>query len=93
MALPMLRSTTVGALDRALADWVEPVRNYVLADRDGRIAYRTAGRVPDEPPGAFPLELRIARALASLLAVAAGTFLEPRSSWHTALAGEAEVTP
>ncbi len=48
--LPMLRAHTTAELDAALADWVEPANNVVLADADGHIAYRTAGRVPLRHP-------------------------------------------
>lgn len=41
-----LQARTVEELDAVLADWVEPVNNFVLADTTGAIAYRTAGRVP-----------------------------------------------
>lgn len=44
--LPFLRARTVDDLDRAVAAWVEPVNNFVFADRDGGLAYRTAGKVP-----------------------------------------------
>ncbi len=47
--LPQLRATTVDDLDSALAAWVEPVNNFVLADRS-TIAYRTAGSVPIRDP-------------------------------------------
>ena len=44
--LPFLCARSVGDLTTALADWVEPANNFVLADGAGHIAYRTAGRVP-----------------------------------------------
>ncbi|MCC6435568.1 MAG: penicillin acylase family protein, partial [Acidimicrobiales bacterium] len=44
--VPLLRPTTAEELDRALADWVEPLNNWVIADRAGDVAYRTTGRVP-----------------------------------------------
>lgn len=44
--VPQLLARTVDELDDALAAWVEPVNNFVLADTHGDIAYRTAGRVP-----------------------------------------------
>lgn len=47
--LPQLRATSAAELDRVLAAWVEPVNNFVLADRSGVITYRTAGRVPLHP--------------------------------------------
>jgi penicillin G amidase len=49
-ALPQLRARTVDELDAALSTWVEPVNNFVLADIDGDIAYRTAGKVPVRHP-------------------------------------------
>lgn len=48
--LPMMRARTVHELDAALAAWVEPANNEVLADAEGRIAYRTAGRIPVRHP-------------------------------------------
>lgn len=47
--LPLLQAATVAELDAALADWVEPLNNWVLADRTGAIAYRTTGKVPLRP--------------------------------------------
>jgi penicillin G amidase len=44
--LPILRSQTVTDIDLALASWVEPANNFVMADTQGSIAYRTAGRIP-----------------------------------------------
>lgn len=44
--VPMLRAASVAELDASLADWVEPANNFVLADTDGHIAYRTGGRLP-----------------------------------------------
>ncbi len=43
--LPQLRSRTLDELDAALAGWIEPVNNFVLADRRD-IGYRTAGAIP-----------------------------------------------
>ncbi len=44
--LPLLRARTVEDVDRALAHWVEPVNNVVIADVHGALRYRLAGRVP-----------------------------------------------
>lgn len=44
--LPVMRARSVVELDAALVGWVEPVNNFLLADCDGNIGYRTAGRVP-----------------------------------------------
>jgi penicillin amidase len=43
---PMLRARTVDELDDVMREWVDPVNNFVSADVDGRIAYRTVGRIP-----------------------------------------------
>ncbi len=50
--LAQLVATDVSQLDAALARWVEPANNAVLADDSGAIAYRTAGRVPVRPEAA-----------------------------------------
>ncbi|MFN0025991.1 MAG: penicillin acylase family protein [Acidimicrobiales bacterium] len=47
--VPLLQARTVDELDRLLTDWVEPLNNWVMADRDGAIGYRTAGKVPVRP--------------------------------------------
>ena len=44
--LPLLRARSVDDVDRAFDHWVEPVNNVVIADRDGAVRYRVAGRVP-----------------------------------------------
>ena len=44
--LPLLRARSAADVVRALDDWVEPVNNVVVADRDGDVRYRVAGRVP-----------------------------------------------
>ncbi len=44
--LPLLRARSADDVDRALDLWVEPVNNAVIADREGRVRYRLAGRVP-----------------------------------------------
>ncbi len=46
LIVPLLQTRSVAALDAALADWVEPLNNFVLADRQGAVGYRTAGKVP-----------------------------------------------
>lgn len=43
---PMLRATTTAELDAVMASWVDPVNNFVSADTQGSIAYRTVGRIP-----------------------------------------------
>ncbi|MEZ5266115.1 MAG: penicillin acylase family protein [Acidimicrobiales bacterium] len=48
--LPLLQARTVAELDAALADWAEPLNNWVIADGDGDIAYRTTGKVPVRSP-------------------------------------------
>lgn len=44
--LPLLRSTSVADVDRALESWVEPVNVVLAADRAGGTLHRVAGRVP-----------------------------------------------
>jgi penicillin amidase len=44
--VPQLRARSAGAVDAALAHWVDPANNWLLADASGRIAYRTAGHLP-----------------------------------------------
>lgn len=44
--LPLLRARTVADVDRALDAWVTPVNNVVIADAEGRVRFRNAGRVP-----------------------------------------------
>ncbi|HXX39368.1 MAG TPA: penicillin acylase family protein [bacterium] len=44
--LPMLRAASVDELEQAMRTWVDPVNNFVFADRRGTIGYRTRGRVP-----------------------------------------------
>lgn len=43
--VPMARATSVDELDAALAPWVVPVNNVLMADRAGAIAYRMRGRL------------------------------------------------
>jgi penicillin G amidase len=47
--LPLLRARTVDDVDRALDAWVEPVNNVVIADTEGTVRFRNAGRVPLRP--------------------------------------------
>ncbi|MGW1341457.1 GNAT family N-acetyltransferase [Kribbella sp. NPDC002412] len=42
----LLRATSVGELDAALEDWVEPVNVVLAADQTGGLLHRTAGLVP-----------------------------------------------
>lgn len=44
--VPMLRARNVDELDDVMRAWVDPVHNFVSADVDGNIAYRTVGRIP-----------------------------------------------
>ncbi|GAC70649.1 penicillin acylase family protein [Gordonia soli] len=44
--IDLLFAQDVPAVERALADWVEPVNRVVAADTDGRLVNRLAGRVP-----------------------------------------------
>jgi penicillin amidase len=53
--LPLLRAQTVGDVDSALAHWVEPVNNVVIADRSGTVLHRVAGRVPERPKAHWDL--------------------------------------
>jgi penicillin amidase len=43
---PMLRAADVDELDDVMRAWVDPVNNFVSADVDGNISYRTVGRIP-----------------------------------------------
>ncbi|MEX0664892.1 MAG: penicillin acylase family protein [Acidimicrobiia bacterium] len=47
---PMLRAANVDELDDVMRSWVDPVNNFVSADVDGNIGYRTVGRVPVRSP-------------------------------------------
>lgn len=42
----MNRATSVNELDRALADWSAPMQNIAMADTEGSIGMRMAGRLP-----------------------------------------------
>jgi penicillin amidase len=44
--LPMLRARDVDELDEVMRAWVDPVNNFLSADVDGNLAYRTVGRIP-----------------------------------------------
>lgn len=44
--LPMLRAENVRELGEAMRGWVDPANNFLMADVDGNIAYRTRGQVP-----------------------------------------------
>jgi penicillin amidase len=46
VVLPMLQARDVDELDDAMSTWIDPVNNFVSADVDGNIAYRTVGRIP-----------------------------------------------
>lgn len=43
---PMLRARDVDELDDVMRSWIDPVNNFVSADVDGNISYRTVGRIP-----------------------------------------------
>jgi len=47
--LPMLRAHSADEGDAALAQWVEPANNFLIADRAGTVLYRTAGCIPRHP--------------------------------------------
>lgn len=49
VVLPQLRARTVGAVDAALVDWVEPANNFVIGDTAGTLLYRTGGWIPQRP--------------------------------------------
>lgn len=44
--LPLLRSRTTADVDLALDHWVEPVNDVLVADTQGTVLHRVAGRVP-----------------------------------------------
>lgn len=44
--LPMLFASSADALMDAMRSWVDPVNNFVFADVDGTIGYKTRGHVP-----------------------------------------------
>ncbi len=44
--LPMLRATSADDLEEAMRPWVDPCNNFLFADVQGNIGYRTRGQVP-----------------------------------------------
>lgn len=48
--LPMLRATDADALCEVMRDWVDPVNNFLCADRTGTVRYQTVGRIPRRSP-------------------------------------------
>ncbi|MFI5626718.1 penicillin acylase family protein [Nocardioides sp. NPDC051685] len=44
--LPLLRSRSVADVEAAVAHWVEPVNNWVIADVAGDVVHTVGGRVP-----------------------------------------------
>ncbi|MEU0315454.1 penicillin acylase family protein [Nocardioides sp. NPDC006273] len=44
--LPLLRSRSVADVEAAVAHWVEPVNNWVIADVAGNVVHTVGGRVP-----------------------------------------------
>ncbi|QNE20441.1 penicillin acylase family protein [Kribbella qitaiheensis] len=46
----LLAATTVGDIDAAVGDWVEPVNVLLAADTGGGLLHRTAGLVPKRDP-------------------------------------------
>lgn len=52
--LPLLRSRSVGDVDRALERWVEPANNVLIADTSGRTLHRVAGCIPGRHDGSLP---------------------------------------
>ncbi|MBM3672603.1 MAG: penicillin acylase family protein [Actinobacteria bacterium] len=47
---PMLRARDIDGLDAVMRAWVDPVNNFVTADVDGNIGYRTVGHIPVRTP-------------------------------------------
>jgi penicillin amidase len=45
--VPLLRARTADDVEAALACWVEPVNNLIVADSAGALRQRVVGRVPD----------------------------------------------
>jgi penicillin amidase len=64
--LPLLHARTAADVEAAFEDWVEPVNNVVIADREGDVRYRVAGRIPE-------------RAAANRLGVVAAS--DPEAAW------------
>lgn len=58
--LPLLRSRTTADVDAAMVGWVEPVNNAVIADTQGVVLHRVAGRVPVRPAANRLLPVRAA---------------------------------
>lgn len=50
-SLALIRATSVAQFVQALAPYVAPMQNMVVADREGRIGLVSAGRVPLRKPG------------------------------------------
>ena len=46
VVVSQLQAGKVADLDACLADWVEPANNFLMADVDGTVAYRTGGWIP-----------------------------------------------
>jgi len=55
--VPMLRARTVDELDAAMRPWVDPVNNFLMADRRGTVGYLMRGSVPvrDRANGWLPV--------------------------------------
>ncbi|APW44208.1 penicillin acylase family protein [Rhodoferax saidenbachensis] len=49
--LDTMAAQSVGDLNKAFANWHSPMQNVVMADVDGKIAYKAAGKVPLRKPG------------------------------------------
>lgn len=48
--LPLLRARRASDVEAALDRWVEPVNDVLVADREGVVVHRLAGRVPRRDP-------------------------------------------
>lgn len=44
--LPMLQARSVAELDATMPPWVDPVNNFLMADRQGSVGYLMRGQVP-----------------------------------------------
>lgn len=51
--LPMLTASGVEEMLEAQRDWVDPVNNFVAADRAGNIGYQTRGELPERSSDRF----------------------------------------
>ncbi len=51
--LPMLTASGVDEMLEAQRDWVDPVNNFVAADRAGNIGYQTRGELPERSSDRF----------------------------------------